>query len=233
MSCCFISDVHLSATNDNSVFLNWLANLNAEVEQLYILGDFFDAWSNTELEAAWCIEIINALFKASQQRQIFIMLGNHDFLLDSQFAKLANVTIIVTDVFLLQWKGKNILLTHGDTLVANDLSYLIFRRVIRTRLVRFLYSILSKKHKLRLINLIKSGSDTKGRYVDICHDKARKIIAGHDQAIDYLICGHFHRSQKFEVAKVLGVAKVVVLGAWVGDNLNNGRFFCLNQENYI
>ena len=229
MSCCFISDVHLSATNDNSVFLNWLASLNAEVEQLYILGDFFDAWSNTELKAAWCIEIINALFKASQQRQIFIMLGNHDFLLDSQFAKLANVTIIVTDVFLLQWEGKNILLMHGDTLVAKDLSYLIFRRVIRTRLVRFLYSILSKKNKLRLISLIKSSSDTKGRYVNICHDKVHKVVSEHGEGVDYLICGHFHSRQKFEVATACGTTKVLVLGAWVGGDLNDGRFFCLNQ----
>lgn len=216
MSICFISDVHLSATNDNSSFIDWLESLSSDVKSLYILGDFFDAWSNTELNAPWCQEIVQALFKASKAIEIFCMLGNHDFLLDGQFEKLANVKLIKEDVFFLTYNDKNILITHGDILVANDLSYLIFRSIIRSKIIKFFYGLLNEKNKLKLIDCIKKESNEKPNksLVSISQKKIKNIICSYNEKIDFFICGHFHKNHFFTIDADSKSTKVVVLNFW-------------------
>ena len=229
MSCCFISDVHLSSTNDNTIFINWLESLSPDIKSLYILGDLFDAWSNTELKAPWCQEVIQALSKASKKRKIFCMLGNHDFLLDEEFARLSEVELIKADVFSLKYNDKNILITHGDILVKNDFSYLIFRTIVRSKLSRFLYGSLNEKNKLKLIDSIKKESNEKPNksVVSLSQKKIQKIMSDYFKTIDFFICGHFHKKQIFTIEGASNSTKVVVLNSWGSQIESDGRFFLL------
>ncbi|MBK8287218.1 MAG: metallophosphoesterase [Cellvibrionales bacterium] len=80
----FISDLHLSEERPHTTaaFLAFLAEKAIACEQLYILGDFFDAWIGDDDDRPLAAEIANALRKISDHGvQVFFQHGNRDFLL--------------------------------------------------------------------------------------------------------------------------------------------------------
>jgi UDP-2,3-diacylglucosamine hydrolase len=218
MSCCFIADLHLSGSNAvmNNSFIGWLEGLDPEVDRVYILGDFFDAWSNLEIEKAWCQTIIAALRAASSRVAIYFMLGNHDFLLDQSFAKQANVTLLEADDVLVDVGDKKIIILHGDTLVADDLWYQIFRQIIRSKLVRLVYSLIPVSWKQGLIKKIRFKSsqvNEKKGFATLDLNVVKQLAAKYPEA-SMLVCGHFHQAKTLRLTVEQGELKVEVLAAW-------------------
>jgi len=208
----FTSDIHLNKANTrlNNNFITWINSLPDNTEYLYLLGDIFDAWHPSYISGEWCQKIIQCLNNNSKRFKIFIMHGNHDFLLNQAFAKLANINLITEDDILV---GDYILL-HGDTLSLNDTSYQLMRKIIRANLTQTIYYNLRLTTQLKIIELIKSNN--KSNYTSFT---ARAINNLHKKypTAKKIICGHFHQARKITQQTSIGSIEVISMANWKND----------------
>jgi len=92
----FISDLHLSPDHPRLVrgFLALLDEYKNKNTQLYILGDWFNAWIGDDYAAPWLDEIVTALQSFSAAgNQIYFQVGNRDFALGQKFLDQFNAIL--------------------------------------------------------------------------------------------------------------------------------------------
>lgn len=132
MQTLFISDLHLGHHTQDivSAFFRFLENQAGCADQLYILGDFFDAWIGDDDDDALVAEVKKQLRKYAQNHQVFFLHGNRDFLVGEQFARDTGVTLL-PESQLIHLNGEKTLIMHGDTLCTQDTEYLKFRAMVR------------------------------------------------------------------------------------------------------
>lgn len=128
----FISDLHLQADEPATV-----AGLAAYLQQtpadaVFLLGDIFEVWIGDDAAQpdsfeARCADLLRA---SSKTRSLFFLHGNRDFLVGPGYLTSAGVTLL-DDPCVLQWQGRNWLLSHGDALCLEDRDYQQFRTQVR------------------------------------------------------------------------------------------------------
>ncbi|MFW1689562.1 UDP-2,3-diacylglucosamine diphosphatase [Acinetobacter ursingii] len=213
MTYLFISDLHLSPEHPRLIrgFLDLLRHYQYKNTQLYILGDWFNAWIGDDYTAPWLDEIIDALKKFNASgNQIYFQVGNRDFALGQDFLKQFHGTLL-PDIYTLEIAGQQYRLEHGDALCTDDVAYQRFKKIIRNPyLVAFL-----KKTPLSFRQKIANGFRKKSR--ENKQQKSYEIMDVNDQAviealenINYLIHGHTHRPAIHPVDNKLRI----VLGDW-------------------
>ena len=134
MTYLFISDLHLSPDHPRLVrgFLALLEHYKNSNTQLYILGDWFNAWIGDDDSSDWLDQIMNELqlFTESGNR-IFFQVGNRDFALGQKFLDRFNGELI-PEVDYLTIGQLKIRIKHGDALCTDDISYQKFRKSLET-----------------------------------------------------------------------------------------------------
>lgn len=130
----FISDLHLSPRSPGAtcLFLEFLAGRARQAEQLYILGDLFEAWiGDDDIDDPYHAPVVAALRAASDAGlAISVMHGNRDFLLGEGFAARAGVRLI-SEPYILSTAEWQFVLAHGDALCLDDTDYMAFRAQVR------------------------------------------------------------------------------------------------------
>nr|WP_218955531.1 MULTISPECIES: UDP-2,3-diacylglucosamine diphosphatase [unclassified Acinetobacter] len=209
----FIADLHLSPEHPRLVrgFLALLEQYKTQHTQLYILGDWFNAWIGDDFTAPWLDEIIAALKDfTALGNQIYFQVGNRDFALGQKFLDKFHGQLL-QDVDYLHIGNYKIRLEHGDLLCTDDVSYQKFRKVIRNPfLLGFLKSLpLSFRQKIANGFRKKSTETKQVKSYDIMDVNAEAVEKALEQA-DLLIHGHTHRPQ---IHDVHGKSRIV-LGDW-------------------
>ncbi|WP_180049636.1 UDP-2,3-diacylglucosamine diphosphatase [Acinetobacter sp. YH12144] len=213
MTYLFIADLHLSPEHPRLVrgFLALLEQYKTQHTQLYILGDWFNAWIGDDFTAPWLDEIIAALKDfTALGNQIYFQVGNRDFALGQKFLDKFHGQLL-QDVDYLHISNYKIRLEHGDLLCTDDVSYQKFRKVIRNPLLLgFLKSLpLSIRQKIANGFRKKSTETKQVKSYDIMDVNAEAVEKALEQA-DLLIHGHTHRPQ---IHDVHGKSRIV-LGDW-------------------
>ena len=130
----FISDLHLSPRSPGAtaLFRQFLAGRARQADELYILGDLFEAWiGDDDLDEPYHAAIVAALRAASDNGlRISLLHGNRDFLLGAGFAEAAGVRLIA-DPYILSTAEWQFVLSHGDALCLDDAAYMAFRAQVR------------------------------------------------------------------------------------------------------
>ena len=193
MQTIFISDLHLSEENPETrqFFLIFLQQYHPD--ELYILGDFFEAWIGDDYEAPWVTEICEAL--KENGAKIYFMQGNRDFLLGKSFVRRCNATLL-QDPTVIDLYGTKVLLTHGDVLCTQDHAYQRFRKIVRCRFLQtlFLYLPLCLRQSIAQKLRSKSGDYVKtlsSEIMDVTPSAVAEICAKHQ--VKHIIHGHTHR----------------------------------------
>ncbi len=229
MTYLFISDLHLSPDHPRLVrgFLALLKEYQTKNTQLYILGDWFNAWIGDDYTAPWLDEIINALQKfSSAGNQVYFQVGNRDFALGQKFLDQFD-GILLPDVYNLEINHMKIRLEHGDALCTDDIAYQRFRKVIRNPVLLGLIKRTPLSFRQKLANgFRKKSSETKQlKSYDIMDVNAQAVQSAIEQ-VDYLIHGHTHRPEIHQIQN----KQRIVLGDWRTDS---AWILELNeQENY-
>ena len=126
----FISDLHLLPRSPGAtrLFLQFLAGRARQAEELYILGDLFEAWiGDDDSGDPFNAQVIAALHAASDAGlRISVMHGNRDFLLDDGFATATGARLL-GDPHLLTTAEWQFILSHGNALCLDDATYMAFR----------------------------------------------------------------------------------------------------------
>ncbi len=229
MTYLFISDLHLSPDHPRLVrgFLALLDEYKNKNTQLYILGDWFNAWIGDDYAAPWLDEIVTALQSFSAAgNQIYFQIGNRDFALGQKFLDQFNA-ILLPDVYTLEINHTKFRLEHGDALCTDDVAYQRFRKVIRNPVLLGLIKRTPLSFRQKLANgFRKKSSATKQlKSYDIMDVNAQAVESVIEQ-VDYLIHGHTHRPDIHQLQN----KQRIVLGDWREDT---AWILELNpQENY-
>ncbi len=213
MTYLFISDLHLSPEHPRLVrgFLDLLTHYQQQQTNLYILGDWFNAWIGDDYSAPWLDEIIAALKCFTQAgNQVFFLVGNRDFALHQVFLNKFQGQLL-PEITTLNIAGQTIRLEHGDLLCTDDVSYQRFRKIIRNPLLLGLL----RKTPLSFRRQLASGFRKKSHAAQ--QFKSYEVMDVNPQAVeralvnvDVLIHGHTHRP----AIHTLGTKQRIVLGDW-------------------
>lgn len=155
----FISDLHLHPDEAQinarfNAFIDWAA---ANTRTLYILGDFFHAWSGDDGLEPWSRAIAQRLHWLSQQKvKIYYIHGNRDFLLGGQFANLAGMEILSEPTIISL--HTRVMLMHGDSYCTKDRAHQWFRRLTRNPLFIKIFLHLPLSLRNRLVHQVRQHS---------------------------------------------------------------------------
>ena len=193
----FLSDLHLQASEPATwaAFRHYLRNTPADAVML--LGDVFEVWVGDDAlqePGSFEGEVANALHQASQQRALFLLHGNRDFLIGPTFAQYTGVQLLA-DPTVLVWHDQRILLSHGDALCLDDVDYQRFRLQARSPAwqSRFLAQPLSARRQQA--QGIRAESEARKRsgevYADLDTSATLQWLKAADAAT--LVHGHTHK----------------------------------------
>lgn len=223
MTTLFIADCHLSPERPRIIelFCDFLENQAQTAQQLYILGDLFDLWLGDDDSAIGLEPVFVALRKYAQNRAIYFMSGNHDFLAGERFSRRTCCRFLgnnpLQDAAVVNIEGHATLLMHGDQLCSDDVAYQRYRAVVRNRILQALWKIMPLTWRQSLVGRLVSASK---------HATSKKPEAIMDVNIDTvnaamrqyrvhrLIHGHVHRPAIHNFILDDKAAQRLVLGDW-------------------
>ncbi len=208
----FLSDLHLQASEPNTLaaWHHYLQTTPADA--LFILGDLFEVWVGDDAlddPGSFESQACALLLAASRQRALFFLHGNRDFLIGPGFARHTGATLL-HDPTVLVWQGQRLLLSHGDALCLDDVDYQRFR--VQARSVQWQEHFLAQPLAQRRAQArgIRAESEARKQsgavYADV--DGPAAIAWLQAARATTLVHGHTHRPA--EHALVPGLARVVL-----------------------
>jgi UDP-2,3-diacylglucosamine hydrolase len=212
----FISDLHLDADRENltRAFIQFLSEQCQTIDELYILGDFFELWLGDDDKSPLNNEVVEAL--SSLPCDVFIMHGNRDFLIGEAFCNAAGAKLL-PDPYTINLGDQPALLMHGDSLCTRDEEYMKARTLLRSD--AFQQDFLSKQMQERKI----IAEQIRGKSQKVSREKAEDIMDVTPEEVtkvmnqartSILVHGHTHRPAVHEVALQFGPGTRYVLGDW-------------------
>ena len=215
-----IADLHLTQVENDKVelFSQFCKEYASQVDQLFILGDLFNTWIGDDISLNSYQSIVYILNELTKTTQVFVMVGNRDFLLSNSFENETGCKLI-KEPHLLNHNEKNYLLIHGDSLCTDDVDYQKLKKVLRNPIIKFLFLQLPKKLRLKLTGQLRKKSIEAQSY------KSEKIMDVNQSAVDELmtkypntdlIHGHTHRQNTHKMERYTRY----VLGDWKNNQGN-------------
>ena len=211
----FLSDLHLQASEPDTLaaWHHYLQTTPADA--LFILGDLFEVWVGDDAlddPGSFESQACALLQAASRQRALFFLHGNRDFLIGPGFARHTGATLLL-DPTVLVWQGQRLLLSHGDALCLDDVDYQRFR--VQARSVQWQEHFLAQPLAQRRAQArgIRAESEARKQsgavYADVDGPAAIAWLrAAHATT---LVHGHTHRPAEHPLAPDV---RRVVLSDW-------------------
>ncbi len=235
----FFSDVHLGFLTDKEEkikerkLVSFLEGIRVDAEKIFIVGDLFDCW--IEYRRAVPKGFYRTLAKLNeiveQGIEVNFFSGNHDFWLNTYLRDDVGLKLY-PDSLETTLDGKKFYITHGDGLSSGDTGYKIIKKILRSRINQFLYSLVhpdiglwlaqgsSKKSRLhtddrqREIETHGTGTEHKAHGSVGMKDFAAKKIG---EGFDYVVMGHIHKPQLIELENSGRKGKYITLGDWISN----------------
>lgn len=218
MSALFISDLHLSPDRPELTRLvtGFLLN-QPPVESLYILGDIFNTWLGDDLILPEYQPFIAALQQVQRQgTQLYLMVGNRDFMLGKDFAAEVGAELLA-DPVVHYFAETPVLLMHGDSLCTDDISYQRYRKVVRNRVLQWCFLKLPLRFRQNISDQIKAKSKTQKSsksfaIMDVNQDAVEATMHAH--RVNIMIHGHTHRPAIHAFQSRGQTLRRIVMGDW-------------------
>ena len=193
----FISDLHLQANAPQTLATLQRYLLATPAHALFILGDLFEVWVGDDCLdernsfAAQCAALLHG---ASQHLQLYVMVGNRDFLLGPRMLQACGAQG-VSDPSILAFCGQRWLLTHGDALCLDDLPYQQFRAQVRSAAWQSTFLAQPLAQRQRIASDIRAQSESNKRqtahYVDLDSTACEQWLQTHQAR--HMVHGHTHQ----------------------------------------
>jgi UDP-2,3-diacylglucosamine hydrolase len=256
MKVLFISDAHLRTRHDHGYanLMKFLCSLRGkgggngkatirqcdvkgnpgditDVDDLYILGDFFDFWfSAGDFIYPEFRDIVEILAELKERGiRVHLCEGNHDFFLADYFARHLGMEVI-TDWATINLEGRRVLISHGDTVDESNRRYLLLRRFLRSN---FLYK-LQRAMPISLLWSIaqlssRASKDLTAETADNLAGKMRRFSKRKFRdGFDAVILGHCH-GHLLETSMVNGAPRIMIL---LGDWVRHCSYLCYEDGNF-
>ena len=223
MDTIFIADVHLDEDRPDklALFTKLLRGPATRASAVYILGDLFENfWLGNDDKQPPNNLIISELRNYTRSgKQLFIIRGNRDLMLDSGIEGLTGADLL-PDLSLIVLDGKKVLITHGDLLCTKDLKYQRFRKFMNSGLIRWIFFHLPYSVRLFLVRKLtpafkQSSLKKKPEIMDVDPESVTDLM--HQHSVDEIIHGHTHRPAIHGLTINNKPARRIVLGDWYED----------------
>jgi UDP-2,3-diacylglucosamine hydrolase len=215
----FISDLHIEAQRPEITrqFVDFLETEARSADALYILGDLFESWVGDDAPDAGqqaAIEAIHAL--SSSGVPCFVMHGNRDFLLGSQFCSRSGAHLL-PDPLIVTLYGEPVLVMHGDALCTDDRPYQRLRATVRDTEWQRRFLRLSVVQRRALAGAAREGSRAHTSAIEytVADVNAESVAAALKAAgVSTLLHGHTHRPGIYPIEVDGRPCTRIVLGDW-------------------
>ncbi len=215
MLCFFISDLHLQQQRPDitRALLYFLENIAPGADELYLLGDIFEAWIGDDYADPVLAEISPALLELKNTgTAIYFMHGNRDFLLQSKGAEKLGAKFLEAPHTLQLEQGTAVLL-HGDELCLDDTEYQTFRAQVRDSNWQAAFLSKTLEERLAIARQLRETSRNAGamkseEIMDVTPAAVSKLFD--ESGADLIIHGHTHRPKRHTYPQ----GERVVLGDW-------------------
>ncbi|MGB0468810.1 MAG: UDP-2,3-diacylglucosamine diphosphatase [Pontibacterium sp.] len=216
----FISDLHLSEQRPDltRALLNFLREDAAHCDQLYLLGDIFDAWIGDDFAQPSFLPLIKAFNQLSASgTRIFFQHGNRDFLLGKNFANQISATLLPEQVVIDLPDNQKALIMHGDQLCIDDTEYHAFRKMVRNPTWQSEFLAKPIEERLAIASQLRAASKEKTAekaldIMDVNAQSVQKVM--NDTDCNLLIHGHTHRPAIHKHQRTNSTGTRIVLGDW-------------------
>jgi UDP-2,3-diacylglucosamine hydrolase len=211
----FISDLHLQTSQPETAkaWFDYMASASLDADVIFILGDWFEVWVGDDDDhpfSALCAAVMRKRIK-TKPCELFLMHGNRDFLIGTEFADRCEATLIA-DPTRLEFNGTSYLLSHGDLLCTDDVSYMRFREIVRSDewQAEFLAKPLAERRDIasKIRAQSQAANAQKTDYADVNEVLALEWLDTH--SCDEMIHGHTHKPATHALAS----GKRHVLSDW-------------------
>ena len=216
----FISDIHLGLESKNAElkkeqklvrFLQFAAD---NCDELIILGDLFDYWFEYRrvIQKGFIKTLASLQELAENGVKVHYIIGNHDFLHRDFFEKEIGAKLYY-DPISIKLNEKKFFLGHGDGLISNDIGYKILKKILRNRVLQFLFSLIHPDFGIKIASSTskKSRDYTKAKDYGESDSLFEVAKAKITEGYDYVMFGHSHR-RRFEEYKN---GYYINLGTWL------------------
>lgn len=204
----------------------------ANVDDLYILGDFFDFWfSAGDFIYPEFRDMVEMLAELKERGiKVHLCEGNHDFFLADYFARQLGLEVI-TDWATIKLAGKRVLISHGDTVDERNRRYLLLRRFFRSSFFYKLQRAMPVSLLWRIAQLSSRASkELTAETADALAMKMRRFAQRKfKDGFDAVILGHCH-GHLLETFTVNGTQRTMVL---LGDWLRHYSYLCYEDGNFV
>lgn len=247
----FFSDVHLGFLGHDvekakeRKLVGFLESIRADAEKVYIVGDLFDCW--IEYRRAVPKGFYRTLSKLNelveQGIEVNFFSGNHDFWLNTYLRDDVGLKLYY-DFLETEIDRKRFYITHGDGLSKGDTGYKIIKKILRSPVNQFLYSLIhpdiglwlaqgsSKKSRLhtddrqRIKETYPETKDLGSHGASGMREFAMKKISN---GADFVVMGHIHKPQQIQLEAGGRKGYYITLGDWI-NNCTYGEYSAGNFE---
>ncbi|AXK72488.1 UDP-2,3-diacylglucosamine diphosphatase [Lysobacter sp. TY2-98] len=224
MATLFISDLHLDAERPQvtDLFLRFLRDEARGASALYILGDLFEAWVGDDDPSETGAAVARGVRElVDSGTPTHFIRGNRDFLLGSEYARRAGMTIL-QDPSVVMLDGRPALILHGDLLCTADTGYMAFRA--QTRDPKWQAQFLSQPLAARIAfaqharaqsrdaQAALKSAGTMETITDVAPSTVNEYFVRY--GVDLMIHGHTHRPAIHPLDVGGRARRRVVLGDW-------------------
>ncbi len=223
----FASDIHLglavgqTATYRERLFIQWLEEVSADAEAIYLVGDIFDFWYEYKRVVPKGFTRLLGKFSELTDRGIKIHFfpGNHDLWAYDYLQSECGLILHPVDYEIVELAGRRVFIGHGDALGKRNPQGRLLCHIFRSRTLRWAFSNLIHPNAAMRFGQWWSGSNRRSKpikhpfrgfeepIVRFAADFSRR----HPE-IDLFICGHIHCSEIFPLNEKCDIA---FLGEWI------------------
>ena len=215
----FIADLHLEESRPDitDAFLGFLPAYAHNINALYILGDFFEAWIGDDEHTPLQQTVAEALQAVTETgTALYLMHGNRDFLIGQDFCDRVGATLL-DEPTVIDLNGEPTLLMHGDSLCTADEEYQKFRASMRNPQWQkaFLQRPLADRQTVARQMREISQARNQGKEQTIMDVTPEEVVADMERhRVQQLIHGHTHRPAVHELEANGAPARRYVTGDW-------------------
>jgi len=225
MKAVFISDAHLngSACDGYSYLMRFLDSIRGGADELFIVGDFFDFWfSGSNSVYPGFYDIVEKLLEIKKSgTNVSFFEGNHDFFLGDYFAQYG--IKVFPDGATIDLDGKKLFVSHGDTVDDSNTAYLLWRRVLRSRLFYVIQKKIPSSILWRVSRIISRISRSRGRSNSGRASHSNGLVprmstfamGKFDKGFDAVVLGHCHRPTLERHVINNRLKTFAILGDWI------------------
>lgn len=208
-----LSDLHLGPDTPPTVARLERHLAETPAQAVLLLGDIFEVWVGDDARhEPFEAGVVRLLRDASQQRDLFFMPGNRDFLVGADLLADAGMTAL-PDPTVLDAFGQRWLLAHGDAQCLDDAVYQAWRATSRSAAWQadFLARPLADRRAFGPQARAQSRKSQAAQLMstDLDEDACRALLA--EAGATRMIHGHTHRPAEHDLGDGL---KRVVLSDW-------------------